>query len=72
MLKTALFKLFISRAAPVAVQYAGKLIQNGAVAVTALLAKHGFVAGDNVTMIAAGLVGLVAVGVDFARTHIGQ
>ena len=71
-MKTLLFNFFISRGAPVLVQYLAKLIQNGAVAASAYLAAHGLAVGDNLTLIGAGVAGLVAVAVDFARTHYGD
>lgn len=72
MLKNALFKLFISRAAPKVVEYAGKALTKGAAMAAGALAAHGFAAGDNLNLIAAGVTGLVAVGIDFARTHYGD
>lgn len=71
-MKAFLFKLFISRAAPIVVQYLGKTIQNGAVAASVALGAHGVNTGDNLTLIAAGVSGLIAVGVDFARSHYGD
>ncbi len=72
MLKKLVLQFVLSRAAPALIQYGVKLIQNAAVAVSGYFALHGVAVGDNVTMIAAGAAGLVAVGVDFARTKYGD
>ncbi len=71
MFKKLVLQFVLSRAAPVLVQYGVKLIQNAAVAVSGYFTLHGVAAGDNVQMIAAGAAGLVAVGIDFARTKYG-
>ncbi len=67
-----LYKLFISRASPAIVEYLGKLIRNAAVSASAALALKGFDAGDNLTMIASGAIGLLAVALDFIRTHYAK
>lgn len=72
MLKSVLFKLFISRAAPVLVQYIGKLLANGAIVAGGYLASHGVAAGDSLTMIAGGLTVLAGAVVEYVRIHYGD
>lgn len=71
-MKALLFKLFVSRAAPVIVQYAGKLLANGAVAGGAWLTSHGVQSGDSLTIIAGGLTTLVGAAVEYIRIHYGD
>lgn len=72
MLKSMLFKLFISRAAPVLVQYLGKLLATGALLGGAWLANHGVNAGESLSTIAGGVGVLAGAVVEYVRIHYGD
>jgi hypothetical protein len=72
VMKKLLYKLLIDRAAPVVVQWTGKVIQNAAVAAGTYFAAHGIQAGDKITLIAGGATAAVGLLIDAARIIWGD